>query len=152
MEAEDLIIQYLNKTYQVWLASHHYVITEKEVNNTSNVFEIEAIADDVENTLGYESWQSMRACKKWYKSQVNILNKHFYEFIEPYKVTMTMVDWEVRDADGNELDIYKMFNELRKNYQVDEIIQKMYEDWKTKNIINYAKNIDDLFGNYDLLD
>jgi hypothetical protein len=145
-----MITEYLDTQYEVRVAKHYYVIVEMGAS-LSNVLEVDDLSQDVQEVLGYESWEAHRACLTWYQNKVKNLNQHFYDFIEPYKVEMNMIDWDVVDVNGNKLDMYMMFRELEKYYVVPDIITMMYEDWKTKKIIEFAEKRDDLFGDYEII-
>lgn len=151
MKDEGRIIEYLDKQFKVRVATHHYVIVGVDVESVKDVYEMDDLSQDIQEVLGYESWQAQRAILSWYRDKVKTLNQHFYDFMEPYKVEMNMVDWDVLDSDGNKLDMYVMFRELDKYYEVPEIITRMYEDWRLKKIIEYSENRDDLFGSYEII-
>jgi|TARA_R110000822_G_C15150240_1_gene477167 hypothetical protein len=145
------ICEYLDTQYEVRVAKHYYVIVEKGAN-LNNVLEIESLYQDVQEVLGYKSWEANLGCSEWYDTRVATLNQHFYDFIEPYKVEMNMVDWDVVDVNGKKLDMYSMFIKLEKYYVVPDIITRMYEDWRLNKIIEFTEKRDDLFGNYEIIE
>jgi hypothetical protein len=130
----DIIKRHLNKyyfieiddkstTFQISIRYHHYR------------YELYRLIEKIRLMFDVDYQLACKLCTEWFEREKKKICRDVIEFLKPYRVEMTMVNWVVVDEKGDRMTIEELISALSTHYSVNKVMTKFCEEWFENKII-----------------